>query len=379
MKITFDATRLYKLLAIMRSSLPGTQKIENDDRVGLGVSEGRLVVYGVSKGFWVRVTTDCEVAEPGMVIVPRTRFFTLLGALKDKTTLTKTPNGKSIILKTKVTNSTFTLVTVNDMMSRPEVTDAQTISITPGPLKDQLRLNSLNGELIGGGYAIRGSGQEVSVMASDRQRFVVTKQHIPNSDIMNLTVHATAMDGVAAVLGVAQDWVNINVGTNLTKFDAQTAEGDIVEFGFPNSVGAFPDMSQILNINDYPNKAQFEVPELLEAITRASALADSDLPFADFNFTTSEECVLEASSSDGKAEMSLLCPSEVTDEATAILRLQLGHLKNLLGKARDCGSDIVRCSWGTKRPVKWSFEFEDEPRFKDIDMTFILPPMNRGA
>ncbi len=379
MNITFDATKLVKLLSMMRTSLPGAQKIAADDLIGLGATENHLIAYGITTGFWVRITTPCTVKAPGSVIVNRSRFLTVLGALRDETTLVKIPSGKSIVLETKATKSSFTLVTVNNMMPRPEIPNPSVTSIAPGPLKDQIRLNSLNGELAGGGYSIKGTGQEISIMASDMQRFVVTKQHLPNSDIMNLLIHSKAMDGVGAILGVAQDWVNISKGHNLTKFDAQTADGDIVEFGFPNSVGAFPDMSKILNISDYPNRAQFEVPELLEAMTRASALADSALPFADFKFTSSEVCIIEAFSSDGKAEMQLDCPSEVTDEATAILRLQLVHLKSLLGKAKDCGSDVVRCSWGTKRPVKWTFEFEGEPRFEDIDMTFILPAMNREA
>lgn len=386
MKIKFDAAALNKQLHLIRSlPKPGKGEATSDGMIGLGAKDAKLIVYGVSRGVWARIVIPCDVEVEGSIILPRDRFFGLLDVLKNETTLTSRANGKQADIVAQ--ESRFVLASWIGQLPRQSVTESAIVSSIPKePLRDQLKLSILSGELIGGGYHVQvmktGTGAALSVMASDRLCLITTRQNLMAASPVDLIIHPQAVRGVFDVLGMAPGDITIRASHQLTQFSAELGDGASVEFGYPNAVGSFPDVTKILAASAQPNKASFAAGELLDAISRAGALADDDLPFVDLSFTETR-CKLEAFNASGTAEMTIASTSNVTEEITSIIRLQIAHLKAVISKARECGSVKVTCQWGSKLPVKWSFEFDKAegqgPKYEDIEMVFVMAPMNREA
>lgn len=378
MKIKFDSTELAGRLRIIKSSLTATKGVPGEDLIGLAANGTQLIAYGYAKSAWVRVVTTCTILEEGVIIVERSRFFRLLEALKEETMLRTLPNGRIEIVPQK-TKGKFILSTTKQEMPRPRI-DASVLAKTfdAKPFRDQLTLNILDSELTGGGYLVKSNTTALEIMATDKTRLIVTNQIFktlaPN---INLSIHAAAIKGVFEIMKAATT-VDIKTSANLSSFMTTLGDGTSIEYGYTNEVASFPNVSAILAFSDFPNSARFEAGDLIAAIDRASALADDELPFVDFNFKSADECTLEAFNKDGSAEMGLDCPSEIEEETTKILRIQIPHLKSLLNKARASSASWVTCRWGEKKPVRWRFEFEDD-EFADIEMTYITAALNRGA
>lgn len=381
MKIKFDAKKLSAQLKLIKTSLTVSKGVSGEDLIGIGARDNQLIVYAYSKGAWIRVVAPCVVETNGVVLVDRARFFRLLDTLKGEVNMRKLPNGRAEITLAGTT-SKFTLATSTAEMTRPRMNvSSPVITFNGAPLREQLVLNILSGaELAGGGYKVRSDGAHLEVMATDKQRLVVTNQIL--SDLapeFTLSIPPTAIGGVFEIIKEA-DTVQIQTSTNLTTFKA-AAGGVDIEYGYTNMVATFPNVSPLIAMTDFPNIATFDVADLIEAINQATALADAELPFADFNFKTPELCDLESYNSDGSAELTLHCNSEVTQQLTSILRLQIPHLKSLLDKAKAYKASYVTCQWGEKMPVRWRFDFEDgeTQEFPKIDLTFIAAPLNRAA
>lgn len=379
MKIQFDATQLAKQLRLLKVALSPSKGVASENLIGIGAKDGKLIVYGYSNMSWVRIVINCPTLDSGSVAVDRIRFFRVLDSLKGEEVMCQT-KGNHLQLTTLKKKGTFTLLTslaTNIPRARlSEEIRPQSLNIKA--LRDQLHLNVLDGELAGGGYKIKGNGRALSITATDRQRLVETNQ--PSEVQIDLLIHSTAMRGVFEVLKETQgEVVDVRTTPNQTSMTV-TIEDISVEFGYTNSSATFPSVSKILGFTEFPNTAQFETSDLIEAINRADTLAEKELPFADFNFD-SEICTLEAFSGEGSVELKLDCPAEIEEESTKVLRLQLPHLKSLLNKAKSFGADWVHCKWGEKLPVRWMFDFEDttESAYKEIDMVYITAALNRNA
>jgi len=367
----------------MRTAVSATKGVQAESMIGIGAKGDKLIAYAYGKGSWIRVVANCEVEEGGSAILDKGKFLALIEQLKDEVTLRTTTQGKVKIKPTKSSKDEYTLSTVNLEMPRPRLPDtAVPAKLKAAALRDQLDLCTLSGELTGGGYRVIGENNQLTIMATDRVRLVITKQHLTEPLELKLSIHVNAVKGVVDVLKAQPEaQVEIRQSRNLTSFTALLPEeGCSIEFGYQNTTELFPDTERIANC-EHPNSGRFESADLLTAITKADALADDELPFADFNFESSEICKLESKSAEGSASIAVDCPSDVNLEVDKIIRLQLPHLKQLLGKAKSCGAHWVTCAWGQGLPAYWRFDFgeAEDKKYAGIDMLYITAPVNRQA
>jgi DNA polymerase III sliding clamp (beta) subunit (PCNA family) len=386
MKIKFDAEELLKELSLIRS-LPNPAKgMTTEEIVGLNAQEGTLTVYSYAKGQSARVVTEAvDVEETGTVFVSRTRLFQLLGTLKGEVKIrpsTSTKLSRRLEIQTKVgkftlglSDTTLTPVIGIKAKGRGRIMEAL---VPAAELQLLLKLGSLDGTLLGGGYRIAREKGNLSLMSTDALRLIIVKRECPGDDFL-FTVNESAIKGVHEILKLA----GIGEVNLVTNFNVNSLElpGEVSthQFGFANSSEVFPDMAKIAGVNNHPNYARFDVEELLDTVERSSVLADKELAYADFHFD-GEVCRIMTVTTDTSADVLIDAPAEIQQEETEVLRLRLDFIRMFLKKLKEAGAQWVNVSWGEKLPVFWEPVIEkDNGDLMDLDFKLICSALNRHA
>jgi len=377
MKIKADVHKLRTYLKLMEKGLPSpTVNSPSEDLLGLQAADGYLIAYGFAKGQHVRSVFPIDVEEEGFTVVNRTLWFRLLNKLSGEiliqpSTNTKTPN--RIEIKRLRASGNFTLNTYDSIPPRVPTPSNGETKIDTADVHKLLKFCTLDGELMGGGYKLERNAGWLTVTVADRIRLIYAKTQ-SKGEPFRIIVPPQAMSGIFETFKHFTN-VTITPSSNSILLKAQD-EKEQHEFGFLAVNGAFPDLSKIMSGAVHPyNTAQFEVPDLREAVEQSFVLADNELAATDFTFD-GEFCKLSTITDSTSAEVHLNAPAEIENSEAEQLRLRLDFVLTFLKKAEESGSPFINVRWGEKAPVTWTPDF-DQPQ--DIDFMLICAALNRNT
>lgn len=377
MKLQFEAEKLISDLGLIKV-LPAPRAVINEDMVGLRAHQGTLTAYAYAKHQFARIILLNHTAEEdGIYMVQRSRLFQLLGSLKGDvkfrpSTNTKVPNRAELSSK----QGKFTLVAFREpTVPIMRLGDNITRSVVPAKeLHRLLKLCILDGELLGGGYSVSRKKGMLEILVSDGLRLLLARMKCPGGDFEFL-VESSAIKGVFEMLKLSSGG-EITLGSDKNVSCLELSAGDIYrEFGFTKPATSMPNVNMILNAPAAPNKASFDVAELLEAVERSIIAADKELAFADFQFD-GETCQLSTMTDEASADVVVDSFAEIEDEGNSILRLRLDFVRAFLRKIKEAGDEKVTVTWGEKLPVNWYPDWNPDEN-QDIDFRLICTALNR--